>query len=134
MLAPGRHQMKFIGRVIARVPVTIPAIVRGKQSPICVPGDVIGISEATGVGFNNTPIWTDSLNGECGTCHAYVHVGTLSEVHSFHVFTVGLICNDCHASVIDSNLVMIEPSLHVNGQAVVTDAVEKNGGHRSLIH
>ena len=65
---------------------------------------------------SNAPIWTGTDQAACGTCH---DVGSdpasLLWKHEAHV-GVGLSCGECHASVTDTLLAIIDPVLHVNGQ------------------
>lgn len=74
---------------------------------------------------SNAPVWKGENQAECGSCH---DVGTnpidLKFHHDFHIETVGLICNDCHASVVDSTLNILNTTLHVNG-VVDTSIVDR---------
>ena len=64
----------------------------------------------------NDPVWTSSGQAECGSCH---DVGSnpsdLRWKHQFHIDVLSLTCGECHASVVDTMLNIIYPSLHVNG-------------------
>lgn len=72
----------------------------------------------TGGNVDNAPIWTGTDQATCGSCH---DVGSnpsfLQWKHEYHIETAGLLCADCHASVIDTELNVINAALHVNGQA-----------------
>ncbi|KAA3632007.1 MAG: CxxxxCH/CxxCH domain-containing protein [Calditrichaeota bacterium] len=65
---------------------------------------------------NNHPIWTDTLGAECGSCHSVAH--NMSDFHMKHISylgVAGLICGNCHGSVIDTLNNFTDKSLHVNG-------------------
>ncbi|NIO27684.1 MAG: CxxxxCH/CxxCH domain-containing protein [Candidatus Latescibacteria bacterium] len=72
----------------------------------------------TGGNANNAPIWTGTGQATCGSCH---DVGSdpaqLQWKHEYHIETAGLLCADCHASVIDTEHNIIDLTLHVNGRA-----------------
>lgn len=64
----------------------------------------------------DSPDWTASAQADCGSCH---DVGSnpseLQGIHGLHITSYGLICNDCHANVVDAGNAVIDRSLHVNG-------------------
>ncbi|MFH1756011.1 MAG: CxxxxCH/CxxCH domain-containing protein [Candidatus Latescibacterota bacterium] len=70
----------------------------------------------TGGFRSNRPIWIASNQAGCGSCH---DVGgnpeNLSGRHDKHVREENLACNECHASVVNQQLLIIDSSLHVNG-------------------
>ncbi len=67
---------------------------------------------------NNAPVWTGSNQATCGSCHDVGRdPGQLGGSHAYHVNTAGLACGDCHFSVTDTLLNILNPALHVNGQA-----------------
>ena len=65
---------------------------------------------------DNTPVWTATNQAECGSCH---DVGSspadLGWKHEYHVGTAGLSCGECHATVFDTLLNVVNAELHVNG-------------------
>lgn len=65
---------------------------------------------------SNSPVWTASGQASCGSCHDIgIDPARLLWKHEYHVGTAGLSCGDCHASVVDTRLGIINPALHVNG-------------------
>ncbi len=70
----------------------------------------------TGGYDSNSPRWNQENQAECGSCH---NVGSrpsdLGWKHEFHITSAGLDCSNCHSTVIDSNLVITDITLHVNG-------------------
>lgn len=64
----------------------------------------------------NAPNWTGSNQAACGSCH---DVGSspssLLWKHELHVTSFALECSDCHASVVDTQLLVTNLNLHVNG-------------------
>jgi predicted CxxxxCH...CXXCH cytochrome family protein len=96
-----------------------------------------GIAPATGINWNrgsatcadtychgnfrggdttNTAVWTASGQAACGSCH---DVGSdpasLERDHEYHVASIGLPCAECHLTVVDTLLNIVDSSLHVNG-------------------
>lgn len=68
----------------------------------------------------NTPVWTGVDQARCGSCHNFGHnPSDLGWKHGFHVGSLGLICNECHASVVDNDMAIISTTLHVNGEKEV---------------
>jgi len=71
----------------------------------------------TGGTASNAPVWTGTNQATCGSCH---DVGTnplaIDAFHEGHVGAAGLLCADCHASVVDQFQQIIGLDLHVNGQ------------------
>ena len=59
------------------------------------------------------PIFNDPTSVKCGSCHGNPTTGDPTPGGSVH--TYGLKCSYCHGSVIDSNRVIINKDLHVNG-------------------
>jgi len=72
-----------------------------------------GYAEPTIEGNNPTMDWTDVGSGqaECGTCHGLPPTG--------HIAAETNECANCHAKVVDPDLNIINPSLHMNGQVNV---------------
>lgn len=68
------------------------------------------------VGGNTfNPIWTDSSQTVCGSCH---NVDShLPWLHEFHVGSAGIRCSICHATVVDDQENIIGLDLHINGVA-----------------
>ncbi len=66
----------------------------------------------------NIPIWTEADQTWCGSCHDVegdsTSLGLLGS-HKFHVGTAAIKCSECHGSVVDESLNIIDSSLHVNG-------------------
>ncbi len=66
---------------------------------------------------SNTPVWTDTDQATCGSCH---DVGTnpsdLAWKHDYHMTTAGLECADCHSSVTNDLLEIVGLNQHINGQ------------------
>jgi predicted CxxxxCH...CXXCH cytochrome family protein len=64
----------------------------------------------------NSPQWTGTSQAGCGSCH---DVGSspsqLGGNHAYHINSAGLACGDCHASVVDMSLNIVNTALHVNG-------------------
>lgn len=50
----------------------------------------------------------------CNACHSTTG-GGMSGRHATHIGDEGLRCNACHRDVVDQNLVILKPDLHVNG-------------------
>jgi predicted CxxxxCH...CXXCH cytochrome family protein len=70
-----------------------------------------------GGNVSNSPVWTGTDQAACGSCHdAGSDPDRLLWIHPFHVNTVGLSCGECHASVTDTLLNIVNKALHVNGQ------------------
>ena len=66
----------------------------------------------------NAPVWNMAGQASCGSCHeVQQNLEKLGWKHDAHVRTFGLLCIDCHASVVDSLLNIVGPALHVNGAA-----------------
>ena len=61
-------------------------------------------------GANVQPLWTrvDGSQAACGTCHGLPPAGT------HHM--AGFQCFECHGNVVDQNMQIINPSLHMNAQ------------------
>jgi predicted CxxxxCH...CXXCH cytochrome family protein len=72
----------------------------------------------------NTPIWTAPDQADCGSCH---NIGDnpadLAWKHQIHIEVFGLRCIDCHYGVVDSNMAIVDSSLHVNG---LIDTIPRN--------
>jgi len=67
---------------------------------------------------SNRPVWTAANQAGCGSCHDVgIDPARLLWKHEYHVDTAGLACANCHASVIDDLLGIVNPGLHVNGRA-----------------
>jgi predicted CxxxxCH...CXXCH cytochrome family protein len=83
---------------------------------------------------DNAPIWTDTNQAVCGSCH---DIGTnpadLAWKHQMHIEIFGLMCVDCHYNVVDSTLAIVDSNLHVNGivDTLPRDTVLCNGCHSS---
>ena len=85
-----------------------------------------GYAEPTIEGNNVTLVWTDVGAGqaECGTCHGIPPTG--------HIEASPNQCANCHAKVVDPDLNIINPSLHINGEVnvfaneIVRDGVIEN--------
>jgi predicted CxxxxCH...CXXCH cytochrome family protein len=81
---------------------------------------------------SNSPVWTGFGQANCGSCH---DVGSdpasLLWKHEYHVDTAGLSCGDCHASVVDTRLGIIDPALHVNG---VVDTLTRDPSVCAVCH
>ncbi len=62
-------------------------------------------------GNNAAVIWNEVGTGQadCGTCHGLPPTGHIS----------GSACNNCHGSVVDANLNIIDKTLHINGEVDV---------------
>lgn len=74
----------------------------------------------TGGIHGNAPIWTAPDQALCGSCHdTGPGAGILSEVHQIHYATLALRCANCHSTVVDTTLAIVEPALHVNGSVDV---------------
>lgn len=50
----------------------------------------------------------------CGSCHSTNGTG-MSGRHRRHIAEEGIRCSQCHSTVIDANMGIIAPNLHVNG-------------------
>lgn len=65
---------------------------------------------------SNLPIWNQNNQAECGSCHDIgTEPGNLQWKHQYHITAANLDCADCHASVVDSTLAIVNPNLHING-------------------
>jgi len=65
----------------------------------------------------NGPNWTGANQAVCGTCHDVGNnPASLLWKHEVHVGILGLTCYECHSGTVDSDLEIIGPSLHINGQ------------------
>lgn len=68
----------------------------------------------------NTPVWTGSDQADCGSCH---DVGSnprlLSGKHDDHIGD-GLDCIECHSSVVSRQLIIVNPTLHVDGNKTMS--------------
>jgi predicted CxxxxCH...CXXCH cytochrome family protein len=64
----------------------------------------------------NTPLWTGANQAGCGSCHDVgSNPGTLGGEHQKHVSEEGLGCEECHQTVVDASLTIIDKVLHVDG-------------------
>jgi predicted CxxxxCH...CXXCH cytochrome family protein len=64
----------------------------------------------------NTPQWTATGQASCGTCHDVgANPALLGGRHEKHARSY-LGCYECHASVVDNQLTIVDRSLHVNGE------------------
>ncbi len=69
----------------------------------------------TGGKTTNAPVWTGANQAACGSCHdAGSNPSSLQWKHGIHA-TWGLQCNDCHSSVVNGSLQIIDKVRHVNG-------------------
>lgn len=70
---------------------------------------------------SNSPVWTQADQATCGSCHDVgSNPATLSGRHRYHIESRHLGCQECHATVIDSQLSITARSLHVDGQKTVS--------------
>lgn len=72
-----------------------------------------GYAEDTIEGNNVSVVWTQVGTGqaECGTCHSIPPTG--------HIDAPANRCFTCHSAVVDADLNIINPSLHINGEVNV---------------
>lgn len=73
----------------------------------------------------NAPVWTSRTpQAHCGSCHDIgISPKELGGIHDVHFRLFSIACAECHASVLDTGYVIVEPSLHVNG---VVDTLTKD--------
>jgi len=77
----------------------------------------------TGGNTSNAPVWTESDQALCGSCHDVGdNPAVLGPIHELHIVTNGLVCADCHAEVINPQDSIVQPSLHVNGTVEFVEA------------
>lgn len=70
-------------------------------------------------GNTTTPIWTSSNAVACGSCHdAGADPSRLSGNHGTHD-DEGIACRACHNGTVNSQLAIIGPAVHVDGQKTV---------------
>ncbi len=68
---------------------------------------------------DNAPVWTASDQAACGSCHDDgTDIFQMQHGHILHVI-LGVGCESCHASTVDSNLNVIGPEFHIDGLATV---------------
>jgi len=81
----------------------------------------------------NAPVWTGGASeADCGSCHDVgADPAALLWKHEFHLTFAGLFCADCHASVVDTELVITALDLHVNG---VADTLTRDPAICALCH
>jgi predicted CxxxxCH...CXXCH cytochrome family protein len=64
----------------------------------------------------NNPLWTGTNQAGCGSCHDVgSNLEDLSGEHKKHVEDEGLDCEECHETVVNASMAIIDPALHVNG-------------------
>jgi len=61
------------------------------------------------LGSGAVPVWNELTGEACGSCHA---LPPPPETKHLAIDN----CSQCHASVVDEDLQIIDPSLHINGQ------------------
>jgi predicted CxxxxCH...CXXCH cytochrome family protein len=70
----------------------------------------------TGGSTSNSPVWTGANQANCGSCHDVgANPQDLSGRHEKHVVKENLDCNECHQTVVNQQLLIVGPQLHVNG-------------------
>jgi len=80
----------------------------------------------------NTFVWTSGNRAECGDCHDIgANPAQLLWKHEFHITYAGLSCAECHSTVVNNQLEIIAPVLHVNG---VPDTSVQNPGVCDACH
>ncbi len=67
-----------------------------------------------GRGNNGTKTWTATGPLPCNGCHATNGTG-MSGDHSRHINGENMRCSQCHATVVNANMAIINANLHVNG-------------------
>lgn len=67
-----------------------------------------------GRGGNGTIAWLATGPLACGACHSVTGSGMSGE-HSTHINGENMRCSECHQTVVDQNLGIINANLHVNG-------------------
>jgi predicted CxxxxCH...CXXCH cytochrome family protein len=81
---------------------------------------------------SNLPTWTGIDQATCGTCHDDgTTPSNLLWKHDTHVRVAGLKCAECHAQVIDTTGLLIDPVLHVNG---VVDTLTRDSAVCNVCH
>ncbi|MDF1544412.1 MAG: CxxxxCH/CxxCH domain-containing protein [bacterium] len=92
---------------------------------------------------DNAPVWNQSGQAVCGSCHDVEdNPDQLGWKHDEHVRLFGLLCVDCHQTVVDSALNIVGPEWHVNAvadtsilnQALCDDCHAGGGASCSLCH
>jgi predicted CxxxxCH...CXXCH cytochrome family protein len=68
----------------------------------------------TGRGNDGTRSWITPGAIPCGGCHR-IDGTNMSGQHSKHIRGEGMKCSQCHADVIDANMNIKAPNLHING-------------------
>jgi len=64
----------------------------------------------------NTPVWTESNQAECGSCHDDGNdPGLLGGKHELHVEDEDISCYKCHAATVSDQYEIIGLSVHVDG-------------------
>lgn len=68
---------------------------------------------------DNTPIWTNTEQAECATCHDDgSDIFHMNRDHIFHTL-IDVGCESCHASTIDKDKNIIGPEFHIDGVSTV---------------
>ena len=67
----------------------------------------------TGTTTKTTPAWTSTTALTCTSCHPTTLLKTGE--HEKHIKDENMKCSDCHLTVVDLNMGIINPGLHVNG-------------------
>jgi predicted CxxxxCH...CXXCH cytochrome family protein len=72
-----------------------------------------------GQGNNGSISWTSTTDMTCGSCHDTPAVGQgaqgMSGKHDKHIRDKDVPCEDCHAQVVSSGLLIIDAARHING-------------------
>lgn len=69
---------------------------------------------SNGRGGSLSVVWTSETDLTCTSCHATNGTG-MSGDHRRHIQGEGMRCSQCHAEVVNANMAIIKPDLHVNG-------------------
>jgi predicted CxxxxCH...CXXCH cytochrome family protein len=73
-----------------------------------------------GRGSNGSISWTSTTDMNCSSCHQTPSVGQsatgMSGAHDKHIRDKRIPCVDCHATVVNGNLDILSPQLHIDGQ------------------
>lgn len=72
---------------------------------------------------SNAPVWTAPGQATCGSCHDDgSNPDQLSGKHKKHVADENLQCEECHATVVVGNDIIVGKPLHVNGEKDISFA------------
>jgi len=80
----------------------------------------------------NAPVWNGHDQAACGSCHDVGgNSAKLGQFHFYHISLFGLKCADCHGSVVDTALLIVNINFHVNGvvDTIVSDTSKCSGCH-----